>query len=72
MQLLTLPKLAAHSGWSICRIRRLVANHELPHIRVNGRVMLPANAIDDFVAKHLVEPAGSSAEQLNPDQPTAA
>lgn len=63
MQLLTLPKLAAHSGWSICRIRRLVANQELPHIRVNGRVMLPANAIDDFVAKHFVEPTSSAADQ---------
>lgn len=62
MQFLTLPKLAAQSGWSICRIRRLVANQELPHIRVNGRLMLPANAIDDFVAKHFVEPASPSAD----------
>ena len=57
MQFLTLPKLAAQSGWSVCRIRRLVANRELPHIRVNGRLMLPANAIDVFVANHFVEPA---------------
>jgi hypothetical protein len=65
MQLLTLPKLAAQSGWSICRIRRLVANQELPHIRVNGRLMLPANAIDEFVAKHFVAPANPSM----PDSP---
>ncbi|MDE2570346.1 MAG: hypothetical protein KGM93_15655 [Sphingomonadales bacterium] len=41
----------------------MVANQELPHIRVNGRVMLPANAIDDFVAKHFVEPTSSAADQ---------
>jgi hypothetical protein len=58
MQFLTLPKLAAQSGWSICRIRRLVANQELPHIRVNGRLMLPANAIDDYVATHFVDAVG--------------
>lgn len=63
MQFLTLPKLAAQSGWSVCRIRRLVANQELPHIRVNGRLMLPANAIDVFVANHFVEPAAPCADQ---------
>ncbi|WP_156424960.1 DNA-binding protein [Novosphingobium fuchskuhlense] len=63
MQFLTLPKLAAQTGWSVCRIRRLVANQELPHIRVNGRLMLPSNAIDVFVANHFVEPASPRADQ---------
>lgn len=72
MQFLTLPKLAAQSGWSICRIRRLVANQELPHIRVNGRLMLPAGAIDDFVARHFIEPATSSADQSHPSERTRA
>lgn len=62
MQFLSLPKLAALSGWSVCRIRRLVANQELPHIRVNGRVMLPANAIEEFVAKRFVTPVASPAD----------
>ncbi|MBF5091011.1 helix-turn-helix domain-containing protein [Novosphingobium sp. NBM11] len=57
MQFLTLPKLAEQSGWSVTRVRRMVANRELPHIRVNGRLLLPANAIDDFVAKNIVSPA---------------
>lgn len=72
MQFLTLPKLAEQSGWSVTRVRRMVANRELPHIRVNGRLLLPANAIDDFVAKNIVSPAsepGSGREiqsQSNP------
>ena len=66
MQFLTLPKLAAHSGWSVCRIRRLVENKELPHIRVNGRVMLPANAIEEFVAKRFVMPVSAPVDAARP------
>jgi|GEM_PF-6814585 len=60
MQFLSLPKLAEKSGWSVTRVRRLVANRELPHIRVNGRLMLPANAIDEFVAKNFVPSFGEA------------
>jgi hypothetical protein len=55
MQFLTLPKLAEQSGWPESRIRRMVANQMLTHIRVNGRVLLPQTAIEDFVARNLVE-----------------
>ncbi|WP_292693880.1 MULTISPECIES: MerR family transcriptional regulator [unclassified Novosphingobium] len=63
MQLLTLPKLAAQSGWPESRIRRMVARKQLAHIRVNGRLMLPETAIDDYVAKHFVEANGSGSAQ---------
>lgn len=67
MQFLTLPKLAEQSGWSVTRVRRMVANRELPHIRVNGRLLLPANAIDDFVARNIVSPASElGARRENP------
>ena len=64
MQLLTLPKLAAQSGWPESRIRRMVARKQLAHIRVNGRLMLPETAIDDYVARNFVEANG--AEQAQP------
>lgn len=57
MQFLTLPKLAVHSGWPESRIRRMVAKQMLPHIRINGRVLLPPTAIEEFVAKNFVEPS---------------
>ena len=47
MQLLTLPKLAAQSGWPESRVRRMVARGLLSHIRVNGRLLLPDTAIED-------------------------
>jgi len=46
MQLLTLPKLAAQSGWPESRVRRMVARGLLSHIRVNGRLLLPETAIE--------------------------
>jgi hypothetical protein len=62
MQLLTLPKLAAQSGWPESRIRRMVARGQLSHIRVNGRLLLPVTAVDEYVTKHFVVP--SDAEGL--------
>jgi hypothetical protein len=61
MQLLSLPKLAAESGWPESRIRRMVARGQLSHIRVNGRVLLPETAIEEYVASHFVDAVGRSA-----------
>ncbi len=58
MQLLTLPKLAAQSGWPESRIRRMVARNQLSHIRVNGRLLLPETAIEEYVANHFVDAVG--------------
>jgi len=63
MQLLTLPKLAARSGWPESRIRRMVARKQLAHIRVNHRLMLPETAIDDYIAKNFGEANGAEAAQ---------
>jgi len=60
MQLLTLPKLAAQSGWPESRIRRMVARGQLAHIRVNGRLLLPVTAIDEYVAHHFVVPSNDA------------
>jgi hypothetical protein len=35
----------------------MVARHQLAHIRVNGRLLLPQTAIEDYVAQNCVEPA---------------
>lgn len=60
MQLLTLPRLAAQSGWPESRIRRMVARGQLSHIRVNGRLLLPETAIEEYVANHFVDAVGRS------------
>jgi len=63
MQLLTLPKLAAQSGWPESRIRRMVARQQLAHIRVNGRLLLPQTAIEDYVAQNFVDPNAADPPQ---------
>ena len=55
MQLLTLPKLALHSGWPVSRIRRMVERRQLPHVRVGGRVLVPEGAIDEFLTRNFIE-----------------
>lgn len=56
MQLLTLPKLAQHSGWPVSRIRRMIARKQLPHVRVGGRVLVPEGAIDEFLSSNFIVP----------------
>jgi predicted transcriptional regulator len=41
----------------------MVARKQLAHIRVNGRLMLPETAIDDYVARNFVEANGTEAGQ---------
>lgn len=41
----------------------MVARKQLAHIRVNGRLMLPETAIDDYVAKNFVE---ANSDQTRP------
>ena len=54
MQLLTINQLADASGWPASRIRRLIKTQRLTHLRVDGRTLLPASAIDDFVGRSLI------------------
>jgi hypothetical protein len=70
MQLLTLPKLAAQSGWPESRIRRMVARGQLSHIRVNGRLLLPVTAIDEYVANHFVALSAPSGSRATDEIPT--
>lgn len=65
MQLLTLPKLAEHSGWPVSRIRRMVAHQQLPHVRVGGRVLVPQDAIADFLACNFYVPPDLSGGELD-------
>jgi hypothetical protein len=62
MEFLTLPQLAARSGWPESRIRRMVAQQKLPHIRLNSRVLLPPTAIDDFINRNCIQPVGQPSE----------
>jgi excisionase family DNA binding protein len=56
MEMMTIPQLADVSGWPASRIRRLIKTHKLPHLRLDGLTLFPANAIDEFMRVYLVKP----------------
>lgn len=56
-------ELAATSGWPEKRIRDLIAAKELRHIKVRSRFFIPAGALDEFIARNMVEPDHSDRGQ---------
>lgn len=56
MQMLTIKEMASASGWPEGRIRRLIAGRRLRHVKLDGLLLLPENAIDEFLQENMVEP----------------
>ncbi len=49
-------QLAKYSGWPVGRIRTLIAKRAIRHVRIGGGFYLPKTAVDEYLAKHMVEP----------------
>jgi excisionase family DNA binding protein len=49
-------QLAKRSGWTERRIRGLIAENELRHIRVGGSILVPSDALEEFLKLNMVEP----------------
>lgn len=56
MQMLTIKEMASASGWPEGRIRRLIAARRLRHVKLDGLLLLPENAINEFLQVNMVEP----------------
>lgn len=54
--LLSPRELAAQTGWPERRIRQMIADNELRHLRLKNRIFVPVNALDEFVERNMVEP----------------
>ena len=52
-------RLATRTGWPESRIRSLIANNQLRHIRIGGNILIPADAIDEYLSLNMVEPIRS-------------
>ncbi|QSR17358.1 hypothetical protein CA833_09210 [Novosphingobium sp. KA1] len=48
--------MAELSGWSTSAIRTLISEKEIRHIKIGSRFLLPRNAVDEFVARKMVDP----------------
>jgi excisionase family DNA binding protein len=54
--LVSLRELSKRSGWSERRIRSLISNNEIRHIRIGSSIFLPTDAIQEFVQTNMVVP----------------
>ena len=56
MRLISPREMAKQSGWPEGRIRRLIAARRLRHVKLDGLLLLPENAVDEFLQVNMVEP----------------
>ncbi len=66
-------ELAERIGWPVRRIRNLIANKQIRHHRIGGSILIPTDAIDEFLHRteiqpcHVEEPAHAlSHDQTSP------
>lgn len=63
-------ELAELSGWPERRIRNLLAEGELKHVRIGSSYLAPADAIDDFLERKMVIPKDTSSGKVPSDEQT--
>ncbi|WP_419880271.1 excisionase family DNA-binding protein [Parapontixanthobacter aurantiacus] len=56
VELISPRQLARRTGWAEKRIRTLIDNRHLRYIRIGTRYLLPVNAVDEYIAREMVEP----------------
>lgn len=57
LDILTPRELAAYSGWPEKRIRQLLRDGKLRHLRIGSNFYLPRNAIEEFISDNMVAPS---------------
>jgi hypothetical protein len=56
-------ELARRTGWPVRRIRILISQKHLRHIRIGTNIFVPVGALEEFVDASMVEPElGKAAE----------
>ncbi|MBD1547109.1 hypothetical protein HK439_12615 [Labrenzia aggregata] len=48
--------MADRTGWPKSRIRKLVENRELRHVRIGGGIFIPNGAIEEFIKNNTIAP----------------
>lgn len=56
MKLISPREMSKQSGWPEGRIRRLIAARRLRHVKLDGLLLLPESAIEEFLQANMVEP----------------
>jgi len=62
-------QLAAATGWPERRIRALIASKKISHLKHGRKILLPRNAIAEFVSSSMVRPDPQSNEWTDDAHP---
>ncbi|WGR61622.1 DNA-binding protein [Paracoccus ferrooxidans] len=49
--------MAERLGWPIARVRKLIRQKALRHMKIGGLYFVPAGAVEEYLAAQTVEPA---------------
>ncbi len=49
-------ELANRTGWPKSRIRKLVENRKLRHVRIGGGIFIPDGAIEELIENNTIAP----------------
>lgn len=57
-------QLADRIGWPVSRIRKLIINKQLRHFRMGKSIMIPPDAITDYLQRIEVQPEIGELESI--------
>ncbi|MHA7777173.1 MerR family transcriptional regulator [Roseibium sp. M-1] len=64
----SIKELADRTGWPISRIRKLIENRELRHVRIGGGIFIPNGAIEELIKNNTIAPIVETTS-LSPARP---
>ncbi len=67
VELETVNELSSRTGWPKSRIRKLVENRELRHVRIGGGIYIPTGAIEEFIKNNTIEPVVEKKSSATPE-----
>ena len=47
---------ASRLGWPLARVRKLIRNQQVRHVKVGGLYLLPLGALEEYLEANTVEP----------------
>ncbi|TYC64742.1 helix-turn-helix domain-containing protein [Stappia sp. BW2] len=67
VELETVNELSSRTGWPKSRIRKLVENRELRHVRIGGGIYIPTGAIEEFISNNTIAPIVEKKSSTSPE-----
>jgi len=52
--------LAQRLGWPVTRVRKLIRERALRHVKVGGLYLIPEGAIEEYLEATTIEPRGAT------------